>query len=52
MMILLKFDKSETVATGHFLLLAFIPLVNIMFPKKDGGISVVAKKRPAIGTFF
>jgi hypothetical protein len=23
-----------------------------MFPKKDGGISVVAKKRSAIGTLF
>jgi hypothetical protein len=31
---------------------AFIPLVIIMFRKKDGGISVVAKKRSAIGTFF
>ncbi len=27
-------------------------LVIIMFHKKDGGISVVAKKRSAIGTFF
>jgi hypothetical protein len=30
----------------------FIPLVILMFRKKDGGISVVAKKRSAIGTFF
>ena len=30
----------------------FIPLVIIMFRKKDGGISFVAKKRPAIGMFF
>jgi hypothetical protein len=30
----------------------FIPLVIEMFRKKDGGISVVAKKRSAIGTFF
>jgi hypothetical protein len=29
-----------------------IPLVILMFRKKDGGISVVAKKRSAIGTFF
>jgi hypothetical protein len=29
-----------------------IPLVIIMFRKKDGGISVVAKKRSAIRTFF
>jgi hypothetical protein len=29
-----------------------IPLVIIMYRKKDGGISVVTKKRPAIGTFF
>jgi hypothetical protein len=29
-----------------------IPLVKLMFRKKDGGISVVAKKRSAIGTFF
>jgi hypothetical protein len=31
---------------------AIIPLVILMFRKKDGGISVVAKKRSAIGTFF
>jgi hypothetical protein len=31
---------------------ANIPLVIIMFRKKDGGISVVAKKRYPIGTFF
>jgi hypothetical protein len=29
-----------------------IPLVILMFRKMDGGISVVAKKRSAIGTFF
>jgi hypothetical protein len=29
-----------------------IPLVILMFRKKNGGISVVAKKRFAIGTFF
>jgi GxxExxY protein len=29
-----------------------IPLVILMFRKKDGGISVVAKKRSPIGTFF
>jgi hypothetical protein len=29
-----------------------IQLVILMFRKKDGGISVVAKKRSAIGTFF
>ena len=31
---------------------AFVPLVILIFRKKDGGISVVAKKRSAIGTFF
>jgi hypothetical protein len=32
---------------------AYIPLAIKMFrEKKDGGISVVAKKRSAIGTFF
>jgi hypothetical protein len=31
---------------------SIIPLAIIMFRKKDGGISVVAKKRPATGTFF
>jgi hypothetical protein len=31
---------------------SFIPLVIIMFRKKDGGISAVAKKHSAIGTFF
>jgi hypothetical protein len=36
----------------HSALLVFIPLVILMFRKKDGGISVVAKKRSAIGTFF
>jgi hypothetical protein len=30
----------------------FIALVIKMFRKKDGGISVVAKKRSAIGGFF
>jgi hypothetical protein len=30
----------------------FIPLVIIMFRKKDGGDPAVAKKRPATGTFF
>ena len=29
-----------------------VPLVIKMFHKKDGGISVVAKKRSAIGTFL
>jgi hypothetical protein len=31
---------------------SFIPIVIIMFRIKDVGISVVAKKCPAIGTFF
>jgi small-conductance mechanosensitive channel len=31
---------------------SLIPFVIIIFRKKDGGISVVTKKRSAIGTFF
>ncbi|MGD9221083.1 MAG: hypothetical protein PVH01_17420, partial [Desulfobacterales bacterium] len=32
--------------------LKFIPLAILKFRNKDGGISVVTKKRPAIGTFL
>jgi hypothetical protein len=44
----LKFSVSNVEEASFY----FIPLVIIMLRKKDGGISVVAKKRPATGTFF
>jgi hypothetical protein len=44
----LEWQRKELIRY-HF---AYIPLVIKMFRKKDGGISVAAKKRSVIGTFF
>jgi hypothetical protein len=44
--------KKKRPKSKYPYVLEFIPLVIIMFQKKDGGISAVAKKRSAIGTLF
>jgi hypothetical protein len=47
-----KLGGPDRVAQLFCLGCRFMPLVIIMFLKEDGGVSVGAKKRDAIGTFF